>query len=77
MHKSVDKLISIQNEIQEKSIQLNNFTDNKNTLGCIYIVRDPRNVITSLKNHFELNYEESLEFMLNKNKYTYDPQKKK
>ena len=73
---NVDKLIAIQNEIQEKSIQLNNFTDNKNTLGCIYIVRDPRNVITSLKNHFDLNYEESLEFMLNKNKYTYDQKKK-
>ena len=51
----------------------NNFTNNKNTRGCIYIVRDPRNVITSLKNHFELNYEESLKFMLSKNKYTYDP----
>ena len=50
----------------------NNFTNNKNTLGSIYIVRDPRNVITSLKNHFELNYEESLKFMLSKNKYTYD-----
>jgi len=50
----------------------NNFTNNKNTIGSIYIVRDPRNVITSLKNHFELNYEESLKFMLSKNKYTYD-----
>ena len=50
----------------------NNFTNNKNTLGCIYIVRDPRNVITSLKNHFELDYEKSLKFMLSKNKYTYD-----
>jgi hypothetical protein len=51
----------------------NNFTNDKNTLGSIYIVRDPRNVITSLKNHFELDYEESLKFMLSKNKYTYDP----
>jgi len=50
----------------------NNFTNDKNTLGSIYIVRDPRNVITSLKNHFELNYEDSLKFMLSKNKYTYD-----
>ena len=50
----------------------NNFTNNKNTLGSIYIIRDPRNVITSLKNHFELDYEQSLKFMLSKNKYTYD-----
>ena len=54
------------------AINNNNFTNNKNTLGSIYIVRDPRNVITSLKNHFEFDYEESLKFMLNKKKYTYD-----
>ncbi len=50
----------------------NNFTNKENTLGSIYIVRDPRNIITSLKNHFELDYEESLKFMLSKNKFTYD-----
>ena len=51
----------------------NQFTNIKNTIGGIYIVRDPRNVITSLKNHFEMNNSEALKFMLNKNKYTYDP----
>tara|TARA_B100001093_G_scaffold374898_1_gene359885 strand:- start:305 stop:1153 length:849 start_codon:yes stop_codon:yes gene_type:complete len=50
----------------------NQFTDINNTIGGVYIVRDPRNVITSLKNHYEMNNSESLEFMLNKNKYTYD-----
>ena len=50
----------------------NQFTDSKNTIGSIYIVRDPRNVITSLKNHYEINNSEALEFMLNKNKYIYD-----
>ena len=30
------------------------FTDRHNTLGVIYIVRDPRNIVTSLKNHFFL-----------------------
>ena len=50
----------------------NQFTNTKNTIGCIYIVRDPRNVITSLKNHFEMNDIDALEFMLNKNKYTYN-----
>jgi hypothetical protein len=29
----------------------------QNSAGCIYVVRDPRNVITSLKNHYEMNYE--------------------
>ena len=50
----------------------NQFTNTKNTIGAIYIVRDPRNVITSLKNHFEMNDSDALEFMLNKNKYTYN-----
>jgi hypothetical protein len=50
----------------------NNFTDKENTLGCIYIVRDPRNVITSLKNHYELDYEKSLDFMINEKKYICD-----
>ena len=41
-----------------------NFTDLKNTLGVIHIVRDPRNVITSLKNHFFFkSYEETLNMM--------------
>ena len=48
------------------------FTDEKNTTGCIYIVRDPRNVITSLQNHYDITKEESLNFMLNKNKFIYD-----
>ena len=28
------------------------FTNAENSFGGIYIVRDPRNVITSLKNHY-------------------------
>tara|TARA_A100001234_G_C12589242_1_gene369737 strand:- start:181 stop:1032 length:852 start_codon:yes stop_codon:yes gene_type:complete len=52
------------------------FTNEENTLGAIYILRDPRNVITSVKNHFEMTYEDSLEFMLNERKFTYDYFKK-
>ncbi len=52
------------------------FTNEENTLGAIYILRDPRNVITSVKNHFEMTYEESLDFMLNERKFTYDYFKK-
>ena len=48
------------------------FTNKENSLGCIYIIRDPRNVITSLSNHYELNYEDSLEWMTNHKKYIYD-----
>lgn len=46
------------------------FTDVKNTLGVIYIVRDPRNLITSLKYQFSLDtYEETLEMMSDENKW--------
>ena len=48
------------------------FTNKENSLGCIYIIRDPRNVITSLSNHYELDYEDSLAWMTNHKKYIYD-----
>ena len=35
------------------------FTDNDNTAGTIYIIRDPRNVVTSFANHFSKNVEEA------------------
>ena len=55
-------------------VNLNNnpFTNPNNTLGIIYIVRDPRNIITSIKNHYSMNYDEALNMMLNKNEYLYD-----
>jgi len=50
----------------------NQFTDNRNSLGAIYIVRDARNVITSIKNHYEFNDDQALTWMLNQNNYIYD-----
>ncbi len=44
------------------------FTDVENTLGTIHIVRDPRNVITSVKNHYSLsNYDEATKFIFKEN----------
>jgi len=44
------------------------FTDPSNTIGAIYIVRDPRNIITSLKNHFSFkDYKEAKKFLFNEN----------
>ena len=54
------------------SINNNKFTNTKNTVGAIYIVRDPRNVLTSLQNHYELTKDEGLKFMLSEKKYIYD-----
>ena len=46
----------------------NSFTDNNNTLGAVYVVRDPRNVITSLANHYEINLDQAFEFMVTEQK---------
>ena len=43
----------------------NQFTSSDLSLGAIYIVRDPRNVITSLTHHYSLNYEQALDYMTN------------
>ena len=40
------------------------FTNDENTLGAIYIVRDPRNVVTSMSRHFELSIDDALNLML-------------
>ena len=50
------------------SINGNYFTNKKNTIGAIYIVRDPRNLITSLSNHYEIDNDEALKFLTNKRK---------
>ena len=42
----------------------NKFTNNENTLGAIYIIRDPRNVITSLAHHYQISKIDALNFML-------------
>ena len=54
------------------SINNVNFTNKKNTIGILYIVRDPRNVLTSIQNHFELTLDGALEFMTNEKKYIYN-----
>ena len=45
----------------------NEFTSKNETIGALYIVRDPRNVITSVKHHYSLSYEKALENMLDEN----------
>tara|TARA_B100001250_G_scaffold303167_1_gene264881 strand:+ start:5400 stop:6257 length:858 start_codon:yes stop_codon:yes gene_type:complete len=45
-----------------------NFTNYDNTFGVIYIIRDPRNVITSVMKHFSKNnYNEAKNFLLDEN----------
>ena len=56
------------------SMIVNNFdfTNSSNSLGAIYIVRDPRNVITSIKNHYDLDDDKAIKWMTNKNIYLFE-----
>ena len=45
-------------------IEDHSFTNKKNTLATIYIVRDPRNLVSSISNHFDYSLEESKNFIL-------------
>ena len=45
------------------------FSNSKNTLGVIHIVRDPRNVISSIKHYYSLdNYEVAKKFIFDENR---------
>jgi len=50
------------------------FTNSQNSLGCIYVVRDPRNVITSLKNHYQINDNQALDWITNQKNFIYNVQ---
>ena len=43
------------------------FTNKKNTAATIYIVRDPRNLVNSISNHFSKNQTEAKEFLFRSN----------
>jgi len=50
------------------------FTNSQNSIGGLYVVRDPRNVITSVKNHYQLNDEQAIEWITNENNFIYNVQ---
>ena len=54
----------------------NIFTNEENTLGTIHIVRDPRNVVSSVNNHFHhKTLEESKNFIFDKRKGIFNKSK--
>ncbi len=46
--------------------QGNQFTTSETTLGAIYIIRDPRNVLSSLKNHYSFDDDTALKMITDK-----------
>ena len=53
------------------NINGNNFTNKENTIAAIYIVRDPRNVVISLSNHFSTSHEENSKTLTNEKYIAY------
>ena len=48
------------------SLENNSFTNKDNTKAVIYVVRDPRNLITSFSHHYSMSAIESFNFIINK-----------
>ncbi len=53
----------------------NDFTDLKNTLGAIYVVRDPRNVVTSFAHHYQVDIDEATRCLMNEKFWNYKNEK--
>ncbi len=51
------------------NINNNAFTDLNNSLGVVYIVRDPRNIVSSLANHVGSSSEKSADILINSFKF--------
>ena len=65
----MDKIFTVGNTWNCK-IENHGFTNFDNTLGVIYIVRDPRNILTSLINHYSLNNQlEAKNFLFEENNW--------
>ena len=67
----IQNKINLDNEIKffkthqgNYTVSGDSFTNKVNTKAVIYIVRDPRNVVSSISNHFSLSLDKSLDFML-------------
>ena len=65
---SLNKIFFLKTHNALCKINGNKFTDQNNTLAAIYIVRDPRNVITSIANHYQITTRKAFDFMKDKNR---------
>ena len=68
INKNTNKLIFLKTHNALCKINGYSFTDTKNSLGAVHIIRDPRNVISSISNHYQIDLDEALKFMKTPNK---------
>jgi len=63
---NLDNQIKILKTHQGKyTVGKNNFTNDQNTLATIYIVRDPRTLVSSISNHYTLTVDGACNFLTN------------
>ena len=65
-----DKPIFLKTHSALCTLENNPFTNKNNTKAVIYVVRDPRNLITSLSHHYSMNMEKTYIFIINKQQMT-------
>lgn len=68
INKNNNKLIFLKTHNALCKINGCSFTDTKNSLGAVHIIRDPRNVISSISNHYQIDLDAALKFMKTPNK---------
>ena len=61
-----DKTIFLKTHSALCRLENNSFTNKNNTKAVIYIVRDPRNLITSFSHHYSLNIDQAFDFINDK-----------
>jgi len=61
-----DKIIFLKTHSALCRLENNSFTNKNNTKAVIYIVRDPRNLITSFSHHYSLNIDQAFDFINDK-----------
>ena len=65
-----DKPIFLKTHSALCTLENNSFTNKNNTKAVIYVVRDPRNLITSLSHHYSMSMEKTYIFIINKQQMT-------
>ena len=48
------------------------FTNSENSIGCLYVIRDPRNIFTSIKNHYQLDDDQAIKWITSEKNFIYD-----
>lgn len=69
INKEKNKIKFLKTHSSLNKINNSNFTDLDNTLGAIYVVRDPRNIVKSFAHHYNMNIDEATDVMIDKTRW--------